>query len=63
MRRHESRGLHYTLDFPEKLPQARDTILPVAIFLRRWRDPGWSRLPVFDASISATKPRPPTAGF
>ena len=28
MRRHESRGLHYTLDFPEKLPQARDTILP-----------------------------------
>ncbi|MFZ4395955.1 MAG: L-aspartate oxidase [Kiritimatiellia bacterium] len=28
MRRHESRGLHYTLDFPGKLPQARDTILP-----------------------------------
>jgi L-aspartate oxidase len=27
MRRRESRGLHYTLDFPEKLPQARDTIL------------------------------------
>ena len=27
MRRHESRGLHYTLDFPDKLPQARDTIL------------------------------------
>lgn len=25
--RHESRGLHYTLDFPEKLPSARDTIL------------------------------------
>jgi len=27
MRRRESRGLHYTLDFPDKLPQARDTIL------------------------------------
>lgn len=25
--RHESRGLHYTLDFPEKLPVAQDTIL------------------------------------
>jgi L-aspartate oxidase len=25
--RHESRGLHYTLDYPEPLPQARDTIL------------------------------------
>ena len=25
--RHESRGLHYTLDFPEKLPVAHDTIL------------------------------------
>ncbi|HSX86609.1 MAG TPA: L-aspartate oxidase, partial [Pseudomonas sp.] len=27
MRRHESRGLHYTLDYPDLLPQARDTIL------------------------------------
>ena len=27
MRRHESRGLHYTLDFPDKLTQARDTVL------------------------------------
>ena len=27
-RRHESRGLHYTLDYPNKLPQARDTVLP-----------------------------------
>ena len=27
MRRRESRGLHYTLDFPDKLPQARDTLL------------------------------------
>ena len=25
--RHESRGLHYTLDYPEPLPQTRDTIL------------------------------------
>ncbi len=25
--RHESRGLHYTLDFPELLPEARDTVL------------------------------------
>jgi L-aspartate oxidase len=25
--RHESRGLHYTLDFPDMLPEARDTIL------------------------------------
>jgi len=27
MRRHESRGLHATLDYPERLPVARDTIL------------------------------------
>jgi L-aspartate oxidase len=25
--RHESRGLHYTLDYPEMLPEAKDTIL------------------------------------
>jgi L-aspartate oxidase len=25
--RHESRGLHYTLDFPETLPEAKDTVL------------------------------------
>ena len=25
--RHESRGLHYTLDYPDLLPEARDTIL------------------------------------
>ena len=25
--RHESRGLHYTLDYPDQLPEARDTIL------------------------------------
>ena len=25
--RHESRGLHYTLDYPEMLPYAADTIL------------------------------------
>ncbi len=27
MQRQESRGLHYTLDYPEALPEARDTIL------------------------------------
>ena len=26
--RHESRGLHYTLDYPERLPEATDTVLP-----------------------------------
>jgi L-aspartate oxidase len=25
--RHESRGLHYTLDYPELAPQAVDTVL------------------------------------
>jgi len=25
--RHESRGLHYTLDFPELLPEPKDTVL------------------------------------
>jgi L-aspartate oxidase len=25
--RHESRGLHYTLDFPDMLKQAKDTVL------------------------------------
>jgi L-aspartate oxidase len=25
--RHESRGLHYSRDYPELLPQARDTVL------------------------------------
>ena len=27
LRRHESRGLHFTLDYPETLPEARDTVL------------------------------------
>ena len=27
LKRHESRGLHYTLDYKETLPQARDTVL------------------------------------
>ncbi len=27
MLRHESRGLHYTLDYPQQLPDAKDTIL------------------------------------
>jgi L-aspartate oxidase len=25
--RHESRGLHYTLDFPHMLPEPKDTVL------------------------------------
>ncbi|MFN3516953.1 MAG: hypothetical protein ACK4YM_07310, partial [Novosphingobium sp.] len=25
--RHESRGLHYTLDYPATLPDAKDTLL------------------------------------
>ncbi|MCY1280797.1 L-aspartate oxidase [compost metagenome] len=32
MQRHESRGLHYTLDYPEQLPEARDTILSPPIY-------------------------------
>lgn len=27
LKRHESRGLHFTLDYPETLPEARDTVL------------------------------------
>jgi L-aspartate oxidase len=27
LHRHESRGLHYTLDYPDMLPQAVDTVL------------------------------------
>ncbi|MBS1240165.1 MAG: L-aspartate oxidase [Proteobacteria bacterium] len=27
LKRHESRGLHYILDYPETLPEARDTVL------------------------------------
>ena len=27
LRRHESRGLHFTLDYPETAPEAVDTIL------------------------------------
>ena len=27
MERRESRGLHYTLDYPDLLPEARDTVL------------------------------------
>ncbi|AIS16739.1 L-aspartate oxidase [Pseudomonas rhizosphaerae] len=32
MQRKESRGLHYTLDYPQLLPQARDTILQPPTF-------------------------------
>ncbi|WP_375739779.1 L-aspartate oxidase [Pseudomonas boanensis] len=32
MLRHESRGLHYTLDYPDQLPDARDTILAPPTF-------------------------------
>ena len=28
MRRRESRGLHYTLDYPDQAAHARDTVLP-----------------------------------
>jgi L-aspartate oxidase len=27
LKRHESRGLHYTLDYPKTLPDAADTVL------------------------------------
>jgi len=27
LKRHESRGLHYTLDYPQTDPQAVDTVL------------------------------------
>ena len=32
MQRHESRGLHYTLDYPQQLAEARDTILLPPIY-------------------------------
>ncbi|MOA68543.1 L-aspartate oxidase [compost metagenome] len=32
MQRHESRGLHYTLDYPNQLPEAKDTILAPPIY-------------------------------
>jgi L-aspartate oxidase len=32
MERKESRGLHYTLDYPDMLPEARDTILQPPTF-------------------------------
>ncbi|MHA5694463.1 FAD-binding protein, partial [Pseudomonas aeruginosa] len=32
MQRRESRGLHYTLDYPDLLPEARDTILVPPIY-------------------------------
>lgn len=35
MRRHESRGLHYTLDFPEKSPVIQDTVLDAGIDFRK----------------------------
>ncbi|MFD2229639.1 L-aspartate oxidase [Alkalimarinus sediminis] len=37
IQRKESRGLHYTLDYPEQLPVARDTILtPTNFSVRDW---------------------------
>ncbi len=33
MQRHESRGLHYTLDYPQQLPEAHDTILAPPTFV------------------------------
>ncbi|MGF1679416.1 MAG: L-aspartate oxidase [Candidatus Methylacidiphilales bacterium] len=38
LRRKESRGLHYTLDYPEKLPVAVDTIIEPGINSRRCDD-------------------------
>ncbi len=32
MSRQESRGLHYTLDYPDTLPEAKDTVLCPANF-------------------------------
>ena len=32
MQRHESRGLHYTLDYPEMQAEAHDTILLPPIY-------------------------------
>jgi L-aspartate oxidase len=35
LHRHESRGLHYSLDYPATLPRARDTVLSPPRFKRR----------------------------
>jgi hypothetical protein len=49
LKRHESRGLHYTLDYPEMLERAEDTVLAprTAAIFRPWRHdskPKWSVL-------------------
>ena len=35
MARKENRGLHYTLDYPQMLPEARDTILQPPTYRER----------------------------
>lgn len=41
--RQESRGLHYTLDFPDKIsPRSKDTILVPSNFVGRQLDPNWA---------------------
>jgi len=41
--RHESRGLHYTLDHPEKIaPTSKDTILVPSNFVGRQLGPNWA---------------------
>ncbi len=42
--RQESRGLHYTLDFPGKIAEnSKDTVLVPSNFVGRQLDPSWSR--------------------
>ncbi|QQD19209.1 L-aspartate oxidase [Spongiibacter nanhainus] len=48
MSRRESRGLHYTLDYPDPLPEARDTVLTPANF--RAQDSGTPSLQTGRAS-------------
>ena len=50
IRRKESRGLHYTIDYPSMLPEARDTII--------W--PGERFAPDAEFLTSLSKRRPPT---
>ena len=42
MMRHESRGLHYSRDYPELLPQARDTVFKRQVLRQRLHRPAES---------------------